>query len=147
MRLLKFQIFQKFEYTRIWLCSRMDPFLKAWKSCSPMDNTSKSRALAAKLISKRVRQAVSPRWKYAPQPRYFMLRLTSDLHTFTKSPYWTQPVQSIQTKLTILKFFSSHFILLNPLKKYLESSNIRIVSYFICLYVGYYTFPSLDFIP
>ena len=115
MRLLKFQIFQKFEYTRIWLYSRMDPFLKVWKSCSPMDNTSKSRVLAAKRISKRVRQAASTWWSYAPQPEVFYARTDVGSPHNHQKPLWnpTSP-KYIQTKLTILINFSSHFILLKP---------------------------------
>ena len=67
-----FQIFQKFEYKRICLYSRMD--LESVEDLSLSDNTSKSRVLAAKHICKRVRQVASKLQFYAPHHEVFYAR-------------------------------------------------------------------------
>ena len=88
---------------------------KSVEVLSLSDNTSKSRVLAAKLISKRVRQAASKLRSYAPQPEVFYARTDVGPPHIHQKPLWnpTSP-KYIQTKLTILINFSSHFILLKP---------------------------------
>ena len=67
------------DISEVWVQKDLDVFqngslLESVEVLSLSDNTSKSRVLAAKLISKRVRQAASKLWSYAPQPEVFYAR-------------------------------------------------------------------------